>query len=136
MIPRYSRPEMAAVWDRQVYFEKQRDVELAAVNAWARAGQIPAEDARHANARPAFTHDRIDELEKVNDHETNAFVDALAESVGPESRWLHLGLTSSDVLDTGLALQLVDATDLLDERLETLLSRSSPTRRSRTSTLS
>ncbi|MCZ0952789.1 MAG: lyase family protein, partial [Rhodospirillaceae bacterium] len=110
---------MAAVWDRQVYFEKQRDVELAAVNAWARAGRIPAEDARML-MKASFTLERIDELEKVNDHETNAFVDALAESVGPESRWLHLGLTSSDVLDTGLALQLVDATDLLDKRLETL----------------
>ena len=119
MIPRYSRPEMAAVWDRQVYFEKQRDVELAAVNAWARAGRIPAEDAQLL-MKASFTLERIDELEKVNDHETNAFVDALAESVGPESRWLHLGLTSSDVLDTGLALQLVDATDLLEERLETL----------------
>jgi len=119
MIPRYSRPEMAAVWDRQVYFEKQRDVELAAVNAWARAGRIPAEDARML-MKASFTLERIDELEKVNDHETNAFVDALAESVGPESRWLHLGLTSSDVLDTGLALQLVDATDLLEGRLAIL----------------
>ena len=119
MIPRYSRPEMAAVWDRQIYFEKQRDVELAAVNAWARAGRIPTEDAQKL-MRATFTLERIDALESVNDHETNAFVDALAESVGPESRWLHLGLTSSDVLDTGLALQLVDATDLLDERLATL----------------
>ena len=119
MIPRYSRPEMAAVWDRQIYFEKQRDVELAAVNAWARAGRIPAEDAQML-MNASFTLERIDELEKVNDHETNAFVDALAESVGPESRWLHLGLTSSDVLDTGLALQLVDAADLLDSRLATL----------------
>ena len=119
MIPRYSRPEMAAVWDRQIYFDKQRDVELAAVNAWARAGRIPTEDAQKL-MRATFTLERIDALESVNDHETNAFVDALAESVGPESRWLHLGLTSSDVLDTGLALQLVDATDLLDERLATL----------------
>ena len=119
MIPRYSRPEMNAVWDRQVYFEKQRDVELAVVNAWARAGRIPTEDAQKL-MQATFTLQRIDELERVNDHETNAFVDALAESVGPESRWLHLGLTSSDVLDTGLALQLVDAADLLDKRLETL----------------
>ena len=119
MIPRYSRPEMSAVWDRQIYFEKQRDVELAVVIAWARAGRIPGEDAEKL-MQATFTLDRIDELERVNDHETNAFVDALAESVGPESRWLHLGLTSSDVLDTGLALQLVDAADLVDKRLATL----------------
>ena len=119
MIPRYSRPEMSAVWDRQIYFEKQRAVELAVVIAWARAGRIPGEDAEKL-MQATFTLDRIDELERVNDHETNAFVDALAESVGPESRWLHLGLTSSDVLDTGLALQLVDAADLVDKRLATL----------------
>ncbi len=119
MIPRYSRPEMASIWERQFYFEKQREVELAAVNAWARDGRIPKTDATKLMAA-SFTLERIDELEKVNDHETNAFVDALAESVGPESRWLHLGLTSSDVLDTGLALQLTDAADLLENRLEEL----------------
>ncbi len=119
MIPRYSRPEMQAVWDRQTYFEKQRLVELAVVRAWARDGRVPPADADKL-MQAAFTLERIDELERVNDHETNAFVDALAESVGPESRWLHLGLTSSDVLDTGLALQLRDAVDLLDQRLAQL----------------
>ena len=110
---------MAAIWERQVYFEKQRDVELAAVNAWAREGRIPRDDAMKLMAA-SFTLERIDALEKVNDHETNAFVDTLAESVGPESRWLHLGLTSSDVLDTGLALQLADSADLIAERLGVL----------------
>ena len=119
MIPRYSRPEMATIWNRQAYFEKQQDVELAAVNAWAREGRIPKDDAVKLMAA-SFTLERIDELEKVNDHETNAFVDALAESVGPESRWLHLGLTSSDVLDTGLALQLADSAILIAERLSAL----------------
>jgi adenylosuccinate lyase len=119
MISRYSRPDMASIWERQLYFEKQREVELAAVNAWARDGRIPEADANKLKAA-SFTLERIDELEQVNDHETNAFVDALAESVGPESRWLHLGLTSSDVLDTGLALQLTNAADLLGNRLQEL----------------
>ncbi|MBM4436923.1 MAG: adenylosuccinate lyase [Actinobacteria bacterium] len=119
MIARYARPEMAAIWSRQRYFECQRQVELAAVEAWAREGVVPIDDARRLH-RATFTLARIDELEKVSDHETNAFVDALAESVGPEGRWLHLGLTSSDVLDTGLALQLVAAADVLEQRLDAL----------------
>jgi len=119
MIPRYTRPEMGKVWDRQMYFDVQRRVELAAVNAWARDNRIPAADAK-ALQRASFTLNRIDELEKVSDHETNAFVEALAESVGPEGRWLHLGLTSSDVLDTGLALQLVAAVDQLISRIDEL----------------
>ena len=117
MIKRYTRPEMGAVWSRQRYFEIQRQVELAAVNAWAREGTVPSEDAAMLQ-EVTFTLDRIDELEQVSDHETNAFVDALAESVGPEGRWLHLGLTSSDVLDTGLALQLVASLDQLLTRLD------------------
>ena len=110
---------MGAIWDRQMYFEFQRRVELAAVNAWARDGRIPADDAALLQ-RASFTLERIDELERTSDHETNAFVDALAESVGPEGRWLHLGLTSSDVLDTGLALQLVASADHLLSRLDDL----------------
>ena len=119
MIPRYTRPEMGAIWDRQMYFEFQQRVELAAVNAWAREGRVPAADAALLQ-RASFSLVRIDELERTSDHETNAFVDALAESVGPEGRWLHLGLTSSDVLDTGLALQLVAAADQLLTRLDDL----------------
>ena len=119
MIPRYTRPEMGDIWDRQMYFEFQRRVELAAVNAWARDGRIPADEAALLQ-RASFTLERIDELERTSDHETNAFVDALAESVGPEGRWLHLGLTSSDVLDTGLALQLVASADQLLGRLDDL----------------
>ncbi|MCY3782337.1 MAG: adenylosuccinate lyase [Chloroflexi bacterium] len=119
MIPRYTRPEMGAIWDRQMYFEFQRRVELAAVNAWAKDGRIPADEAALLQ-RASFTLERIDELERTSDHETNAFVDALAESVGPEGRWLHLGLTSSDVLDTGLALQLVASAHQLLARLDDL----------------
>lgn len=116
MIPRYTRPEMGAVWNREHAFECQRRVELAAVRAWAAEGTVPAEDAEKLQAA-SFSLARIDELERERDHETDAFVASLAESVGPEGRWLHLGLTSSDVLDTGLALQLVGAVDLIAQRL-------------------
>ncbi len=116
MIDRYTRPEMAAIWNRRAYFEFQRQVELAVVRAWAKFGKIPLEDCeliQHAS----FTLERIDEIEREADHETNAFVTALAESLGPESRWLHLGLTSSDVLDTAGALQLRAALDQIGARL-------------------
>ncbi len=110
---------MGAIWSREHGFECQRRVELAAVRAWAAEGTVPAEDAEKLQAA-VFSLARIDELERQRDHETDAFVASLAESVGPEGRWLHLGLTSSDVLDTGLALQLVDAVDLIARRLDEL----------------
>ena len=117
MIKRYTRPEMAAIWNRQAYFEYQRQVELAVVRAWTKVGKIPPQDCELIQ-RASFTLERIDEIEREADHETNAFVTALAESIGPESRWLHLGLTSSDVLDTAGALQLRAALDQIAGRLE------------------
>ena len=116
MIERYTRPQMAAIWNRQAYFEYQRQVELAAVRAWSKFGRIPPDDCELIQ-RASFTLERIDEIEREADHETNAFVTALAESLGPESRWLHLGLTSSDVLDTAGALQLRAALDQIGDRL-------------------
>ena len=120
MIPRYTRPEMAAIWNRQAYFECQLQVELAVVAAWATIGRIPPDDAGLI-ANASFTLARIDELERVADHETNAFVTALAETLGPESRWLHLGLTSSDVLDTAQGLQMRAALDQILRRLDSVL---------------
>ena len=119
MIPRYTLPEMGAIWDRQAYFDVQLRVEIAVCDAWAETGVIPAEDAALIHSA-TFSLERIDEIEQTSDHETDAFVTAVAESLGDESRWLHLGLTSSDVLDTSLSLQLVAAADLLLGRLETL----------------
>ena len=116
MIERYTRPEMAAIWNRQAYFEYQRQVELAVVRAWTKFGRIPAADCELIQ-RASFTLERIDEIEREADHETDAFVTTLAESLGPESRWLHLGLTSSDVLDTAGALQLRAALDQIEKRL-------------------
>jgi adenylosuccinate lyase len=102
MIPRYTRPELAEVWSEDARFEAMREVEVAAAEELP--GPTPAElDAIRA---ATFTVDEINEREKVTDHDTAAFVDVLSASAGPAGRWIHHGLTSSDVLDTGLALQL------------------------------
>ena len=109
MIERYTRPEMAEIWSDHARFEAMRKVEVAACEEMD--GPTPEElDAiRHAT----FTVEAINEREKVTDHDTAAFVDVLAESAGPAGRWIHYGLTSSDVLDTGLALQLGAVADVV-----------------------
>ncbi|HXQ88593.1 MAG TPA: adenylosuccinate lyase [Solirubrobacterales bacterium] len=106
MIPRYTRPEIGAVWTQQAKLESWLEVELAATEAWAAEGVVPEEAAREARERAAFTVEAVDEREKVTDHDVAAFVDVVAASVGEHGRWIHYGLTSSDVLDTALALQL------------------------------
>jgi adenylosuccinate lyase len=114
MIPRYTRPAIGAVWTQQSKLETWLRVELAATDAWAEEGVVPAEVAAAARDRAAFTVEAVDEREKVTDHDVAAFVDVVAASVGPEgARWIHYGLTSSDVLDTALALQLQAAGELL-----------------------
>ncbi len=114
MIPRYTRPEIGAVWTQQAKLESWLEVELAATEAWAAEGVVPAEVAEQARANAAFTVEAVDEREKVTDHDVAAFVDVLAASVGPEGgRWIHYGLTSSDVLDTALALQLRRAGEIV-----------------------
>src|SRR5947209_6017002 len=102
MIPRYTRQELAEIWSDQAHFEAMREVEVAACEEMD--GPTPEELERIRAA--TFTVAEIAEREKVTDHDTAAFVDVLAASAGPAGRWIHHGLTSSDVLDTGLALQL------------------------------
>ncbi len=121
MTPRYTRPEMGEIWSRRRYFECQLRVEIAVCEAWAEIGVIPGADIEKIRGA-SFSIDRIDEIEGTTDHETDAFVAATAESMGSESRWLHYGLTSSDILDTGLSLQLVAAADQLLNRLQLLES--------------
>ncbi len=122
MIPRYTLPEMAAVWSDQARFRHWLEIEVLAVEAWARLGKVPEEDARAVRGRASFTVERIRELEEITRHDVAAFVQCVAESVGPAGRWVHFGLTSSDVLDTGFALQLREAADLLLARTERLLA--------------
>jgi adenylosuccinate lyase len=113
VIGRYTRPEMGAVWSEQRKLQTWLEVELAVVDALAEQGVVPDEDAARVRDRAAFTVDAVKEREKVTDHDVAAFVDVVAESVGESGRWVHHGLTSSDVLDTALALQLTQAGMLL-----------------------
>jgi adenylosuccinate lyase len=109
LIARYTRPEIGAVWSQQRKLECWLEVELAATEAWAEEGVVPAEAAEACRANAAFTVEAVNEREKVTDHDVAAFVDVVAGSVGEHGRWVHYGLTSSDVLDTALALQLRQA---------------------------
>jgi adenylosuccinate lyase len=109
LIERYTRPEFGAVWSERRKLDTWLQVELAVVDALAEHGVVPAEDADAIRDRASFTVDAVKEREKVTDHDVAAFVDVVAESVGEAGRWVHHGLTSSDVLDTALALQLSQA---------------------------
>jgi adenylosuccinate lyase len=113
MIARYTRPEIGEVWSQQKKLETWLEVELAATEAWAEEGVVPSEAAEAARANAAFTVEAVAEREKVTDHDVAAFVDVVAQSVGEHGRWVHYGLTSSDVLDTALALQLRQAGEVV-----------------------
>jgi adenylosuccinate lyase len=113
---------MAAVWSDRTRLGHWLEIEILAVEAWARLGVVPDADAREVRAHAAFDLDRVNELERVTKHDVAAFVQDVAASVGDAGRWVHFGLTSSDVLDTGLALQLRAAGDLLLGGLGRLLS--------------
>jgi adenylosuccinate lyase len=113
VIPRYTRPAIGEVWSAQRKLECWLEVELAATEAWAEQGAVPREAAEAARANAAFTVEAVNEREKITDHDVAAFVDVVAESVGEHGRWIHYGLTSSDVLDTALALQLREAGEIV-----------------------
>ncbi|MGH7053333.1 MAG: adenylosuccinate lyase, partial [Stellaceae bacterium] len=121
MIPRYSRPEMARIWAPENYFRIQLDIEAYACEAQEQLGVIPEGVARAVRERGAFEVERIREIEREVHHETIAFLTNLAEHVGPEARFLHQGMTSSDVLDTCFAMQLKEAADLLLADVDHLL---------------
>jgi adenylosuccinate lyase len=113
VIPRYTREQIGEVWSPQRKFECWLEVELAATEAWAEQGVVPREAAEAARANASFTVEAVNEREKVTDHDVAAFVDVVAASVGEHGRWIHYGLTSSDVLDTALALQLREAGEVV-----------------------
>src|SRR6187455_3308049 len=113
MIARYTQKEMGAVWTEARRYETWLEVELAATDALAATGVVPAEDARTLREKAAFDVARIDEIEQTTQHDVIAFTTAVAEKVGPSARWLHFGLTSSDVVDTAQALQMREACDLI-----------------------
>ena len=113
MIARYTRPQMGAVWTAERRIAAWLEVELAATEAWAREGAVPPEAAAACRERASFTVEAVEERERTTGHDVAAFVDVVAAGIGPEGRWLHYGLTSSDVLDTALALQLREAGELI-----------------------
>ncbi len=122
MIPRYTLPRMGAIWESATRYATWLRIEILACEAWAERGVVPREALAEIRAKAAVDPDRVDALEREVRHDVVAFLDALAERVGPASRYIHLGLTSSDILDTALALQLRDAADILLEDLDRLLA--------------
>src|SRR5712691_8845638 len=104
---------MAAIWSDESRLGHWLEIEILAVEAWAELGKVPPEDARAVRERASFTVERVQELERITRHEVAAFVQCLAESTGEPGRWIHFGMTSSDVIDSGLALQLRAAADIL-----------------------
>src|SRR5687768_16402775 len=121
MIPRYTNPEMGRIWSDQRKYETWLQVEIAAADAMARAGIVPADAARDIADKGAFDIARIEEIEQITQHDVIAFTTSVAEHVGPSARWLHFGLTSSDVIDTAQAIQMRDGCDLLLTKLDELM---------------
>ena len=123
MIARYSRPEMARVWSEECKLARWLEVELAVLDAWAELDVVPVEAARAVRSRAVPpSPERVAEIEAVTHHDLAAFVDAVAETLGQDGRWFHYGLTSADVVDTGLSLQIRDAGALLLEGLRRALA--------------
>jgi len=122
MIPRYTRPEMARIWDDENKFRIWFEIEAHACDAQAELGVIPAEAARDVWEKGRFDVDRIHEIERKTRHDVIAFLTNLAEHVGPSARFIHQGMTSSDILDTTLAVQLTQAADLLLRDVDGLLA--------------
>jgi adenylosuccinate lyase len=121
MIPRYTHPEMGRIWSDQRKYETWLQVEIAAADAMARAGIVPPEAARDIRERASFDIARIEDIEQTTQHDVIAFTTSVAEHVGPSARWLHFGLTSSDVIDTAQALQMREACDIILTDLDALM---------------
>ncbi|MGE4292919.1 MAG: adenylosuccinate lyase [Desulfovibrio sp.] len=121
MIERYSRPEMAALWTLENKFRAWLEVELAVCEAWCKLGVIPVEDMRTIRENADFDLDRILEIEERTKHDVIAFLTAVEEKVGPASRWIHLGCTSSDIVDTANGLLLTRAGEIIARDLDKLL---------------
>lgn len=121
MIERYSRPGMANIWTDQNRFQKMLDVEILACCAFAELGQIPKEAVEVIKKKAKIDVNRIKEIEEVTNHDVVAFIKNVSENVGPEAKYFHFGLTSSDVLDTGYSVQMVQAIDLLIKDAEEMV---------------
>ena len=120
MIKRYTRPEMGAIWTEQNRYQKWLDVELAVCEAWQELGEIPPEALERIKKKIGFSVERIEEIEKVIKHDVLAFLHSIAEHVGDDSRYVHIGLTSYDVVDTALSLLLKESLEKTAKELEML----------------
>jgi adenylosuccinate lyase len=120
MIERYTRPEMGGIWEPKSKFQKWLDVEIAVCESWAEMRKIPKKALEEIKAKAAFNIKRIDEIEAVVRHDVIAFLSSVAEHVGPASRYIHKGLTSSDVVDTALSLQMREASSIIIKDMERL----------------
>jgi len=122
MIPRYTRPEMARIWTEERKFETWLQIELTVCEVLAESGEIPQQAVKEIKEKAKFQVDRVNELEKVTKHDVISFLTNVGEYIGPLSRYLHYGLTSSDILDTSYALLLKEASDLILKDIERLLA--------------
>ena len=121
MVERYSRPQMADKWTLQAKYDAWLQVEKAAVKAWSKLGLVPKEDCELILKNAKFDLKRIDEIEQETKHDLIAFLTSVSESLGEESRWMHYGMTSSDCIDTAVALQMRDSLNLIIEDVEALM---------------
>ncbi|HHV61864.1 MAG TPA: adenylosuccinate lyase [Firmicutes bacterium] len=121
MIPRYTGPEMAKIWSDENRFSKWLQIELAACEAWAKLGRIPPDALEKIKTKARFDVKRIEEIEEVTNHDVIAFLTCVAENVGEESRFIHMGMTSSDVVDTAMSLLMRDALDIIIDDVKTLI---------------
>lgn len=121
MIPRYTRPQMGKLWCLETKYQRWLDVEIAVCEAWAELGEIPEDALKVIKEKARFDIQKIDEIEKVVKHDVIAFLTSVAQSVGKESRFIHKGLTSSDILDTALALIMREASDIIIQDIQELM---------------
>ncbi|MES8790493.1 lyase family protein, partial [Cutibacterium acnes] len=113
MIDRYTRPEMGAIWTEENKFHAWLEVEILACEAWAELGEIPKEDVQKIREKATFSVNRIKEIEEETRHDVVAFTRTVSESLGEEKKWVHYGLTSTDVVDTALSYLLKQANTIL-----------------------
>ncbi len=122
MVERYARDEMKRKWTQQAKYDAWLKVELAAVKAWNKLGLVPDEDCKKIVENATFDVERIDEIEKVTRHDVIAFLTSVSESLGEESRWVHYGMTSSDCIDTAVALQMRDSLEVIIEDVKMVMA--------------
>ena len=120
MIERYSLPEMSEIWSEDNKFAQWLRIEILVCEAWSRLGLVPQKDLEAIQKKASFDVQRIQEIEKKTHHDVVAFLTSVSESLGAESRYIHYGMTSSDILDTGLSLHLVQSCDFLLQKLNQL----------------